>query len=350
MFGLSKEILHSKIAQYGAYLFKIMPFIAFFTPLALLIMLNPIEPFNVSVQDSFQLMWKGKTFQMFFLWLIALNFILGWESINIKINLQNKARVILYGVTLVFPTIYVTAEYYLGLNHAITNLAVKSGITWVDSMPLAIEYLVFSILFLLIVYTAFGQKGLMEFTLPAIFVAIVGILYTIDNIFPYGDFTPFQLLVPTTASLAGCVLSWIGYAVASGIDALTGMPTLTVTNAAGTATFAIAWPCAGIESLLIFTAVTLLFLKRINLSWGAKLVYFVIGGSITYLINVLRIATIFTIGVQYGVNSIEIDQFHYYFGPLYAMAWIVSYPIIILLATKAWRKITKPQLKLPNPA
>lgn len=350
MFGLSKESSASKTAQYSACLFKLMPLVAFAAPLALLFLLNPMEPFNVSVQESFQLMWKGKTFQMFFLWLIALEFILGWESIKIKVNLQNKARMLIYAVSLVLPTIYVVAEYYFGLNSAISTLSVQSGVTWADSMPLAIEYLVFSALFLLIVYTAFGKKGLTEFALPALFVALVGVLYTIDNVFPYGEFTPFQLLVPTAASLAGGVLSWMGYAVASGVDAITGMPTLTVTSAAGAATFAIAWPCAGIESLLIFTAVAVLFLKRMNLSWKAKVGFFAIGAAITYLINVLRIATIFTIGVQYGVNSLEVDHFHYYYGPLYAMAWIVSYPIIILAVTMAWRKIRKPQPKPLNPA
>ena len=108
------------------------------------------------------------------------------------------------------------------------------------------------------------------------------------------------------------------------------MPTLDVSGPLGTATFAIAWPCAGIESLLIFTAVALLFLKRMNISWKAKIGFFAIGAGVTYFINVLRIATIFTIGVQYGAYSEQVNQFHYYYGPLYAMAWIVSYPLLII--------------------
>ena len=110
-------------------------------------------------------------------------------------------------------------------------------------------------------FSLFGKKGLAGFALPALFVGLVGVLYTIDNVFPYGQFTPFQLLVPTTATLASGILSLMGNTAVLGTEIGTGMPTLQVTGALGTAKFAIAWPCAGIESLLIFTAVALLFLK-----------------------------------------------------------------------------------------
>ena len=197
-------------------------------------------------------------------------------------------------------------------------------------MPLAIEYLVFSAIFLLIAFLSFGKKGLTDFLLPALFLLLVGLLYTIDNVFPYGEFTPFQLLVPTTASLAAGVLHLMGYSVIPGVEAATGMPTLDVSGPEGSATFAIAWPCAGIESLLIFTAVALLFLKTNEHFWKAKVGFFAVGAAVTYFINILRITQIFVIGVQYGEYSEQVNDFHYYYGPLYAMAWIVCYPLIII--------------------
>ena len=129
---------------------------------------------------------------------------------------------------------------------------------------------------------------------------------------------------------AASVLSLMGYA-----DLLVtqnGMPTLQATGPLGTARFAIAWPCAGIESLLIYTAVALLLLKQIPISWKAKAGYFVVGAAVTYLINVLRIVTIFTLGMQYGINSNQVQGFHFYYGPLYSIPWIVSYPLIILVS------------------
>lgn len=334
-----------------AFLLKVLPLIAFAVPMAILYVVNPFDAsLNISAQSSFELMWKGRTFQLFFIWLIALELILGWENITSKINLKNRAQLAVYAVALVLPSLYVIAEF-AGLNSALAAWCSQSGVAFSASMPIAIEYLAFSAIFLLLAFLGYGKKGLTDFALPAIFAVLVGVIYTIDNVFPYGQFTPFQLLVPTTASLAGGVLNLMGYAVVPGIEASTGMPTLNVTGAAGSAEFAIAWPCAGIESLLIFTAVALLFLKQMNISRKAKIGFFAFGAAITYLINILRITQIFVIGAQYGEYSDQVNAFHYYYGPLYAMAWIVAYPLIIMAATMGWQKFKKkPQRAQLNPA
>ena len=117
-----------------------------------------------------------------------------------------------------------------------------------------------------------------------------------------GHLRHFNCWFQQLPSLAAMSLGWMGYGTVLGTE--NGMPTLQVTGSLGTATkFAIAWPCAGIESLLIFTAVALLFLQRMPMSWKAKIGYFAVGAAITYFINVLRIDTIFTIGMQIWRNS-----------------------------------------------
>ena len=324
-------------------LIKILPLAAFVAPMVLLFLLNPIDPFlKLSAQDSFQLMWKGRTFQLFFVWLIALELMLSWETINLRISKYNRAVVLFCVIGLLLPSLYVLAENFFGFNNLLASWASQSGITFFESMPLAVEYLVFGLFFCFMTLATFGRKGLKIFVLPALFIILVGILYTVDNLFPYGQFTPFQLLVPTTALLASGVLGFIGYSTVSGTE--NGMPTLQASGSLGTAKFAIAWPCAGVESLLIFTAVTLLFLKRMPVSWKAKLGFFAFGAAITYLINVLRITVIFTIGMQYGTSSDQVQMFHFYYGPLYAMAWIVSYPLILLGSHWLWRRTRTPQL------
>ena len=342
----------SKIKQQSDTIVKLLPLFAFAAPLVLLYWLNPADPYlQVSAQASFQLMWKGRTFQLFFIWLIALEFILSWETFKLKINKQNKAKLAAVAVALLLPTLYVVSEYYLGLNGAIANSSLQSGVAFYDSMPLAVEYLVFSVLFCLTIFLSFGKKGLAGFALPALFVALVGVLYTIDNVFPYGAFTPFQMLVPTTAMLAAKTLGLMGYTTS--LATQNGMPTLQATGPLGTAKFAIGWPCAGIESLLIFIAVALLFLQQMPISWKAKAGYFIVGAVITYFINVLRIATILTIGVQYGADSSQVQMFHFYYGPLYSIIWIVSYPLIILGSQGLWRKIKSQKLALtmkPQPS
>jgi thaumarchaeosortase len=316
---------------------KLLPLFAFAVPLALLFLLNPADPYlQVSPQVSFQLMWKGRTFQLFFIWLIALEFILSWETFKTKVNRQNRARLVAAAVALLLPTLYVVSEYWLGLNAAVAAGSLQRGVAFYDSMPVSVEYLVFSVLLCLIVLLYFGKKGLAGFALPSLFAALVGVLYTIDNVFPYGAFTPFQIFVPTTATLAEKILNLMGYATSMTMSQ--GMPTLQATGPLGTAKFSIAWPCAGIESFLIFTAVILLFLQQMHISWKAKIAYFAVGAVVTYFINVLRIVTIFTIGMQYGINSNQVQTFHFYYGPLYSIIWIVSYPLIIWAIQGLWQK------------
>jgi len=344
-----KQLSLLKNRDFSTIILKILPLVAFTIPLALLFLLNPVDPFlKLSAQDSFQLMWKGRTFQLFFIWLVALELILSWENIKLRIIKRNKVEIFTYAIILLLPSVYLLAENYFGLNNVIVNWAALNGIAFSNSMPLAFEYLVFSLFFCLMIFATFGRKGLKDFILPALFVGLVGFLYTIDNVFPYGQFTPFQLLVPTTSMLAAGVLGSMGYSTIPGAE--NGMPTLQVSGSLGTAKFAIAWPCAGIESLLIFTAVTLLFLKRMHISWRAKIGLFAFGAAITYMINVMRIATIFIIGMQYGATSNQVQMFHFYYGPLFAMAWIISYPLIVLASHSLWKKFRKPLSVTPNPA
>jgi len=336
--GYSAMQVLKKARERSDDIVKLLPFFAFAIPLAALFLLNPADPYlQVNVQASFQLMWKGRTFELFFVWLILLEFILNWDAFKPKISKQDRLKLAAFILALLLPSLYVFSEYYLGLNGLIAAWSMHRGVPFYDSMPLSTEYLVFSILFFLTVSYYFGKKGLSGFALPGSFAALVGIIYTIDNVFPYGEFTPFQMLVPTTATLAAKILNLQGCVTSMTMQS--GMPTLQATGPLGTATFSIAWPCAGIESFLIFTAVALLFLQQIHISWKAKAGYFAVGVVITYFINVLRIVTIFNIGMQYGVNSTQVDTFHFYLGPLYSIIWIMCYPLIIFASQGLWRKI-----------
>ncbi|MCW4046238.1 MAG: archaeosortase/exosortase family protein [Candidatus Bathyarchaeota archaeon] len=337
------------IKKHEEALVKLLPLLAFAVPILWLYLLDAA---------SFEMMWKGRTFQLFFIWLVALELILDWEKIKPNpVAKSFSARTLAFIVALLLPTMYVVIANYIGLNAAIAAVSEQNGVFFSENMPLAIEYLTFTALFCLIAFLIFGKKGLTGFSVPAFFLGMVGAIYTIDNVYPYGTFAPLQLLVPTTATLAANVLSLMGYTTVYTVNTLPGsgtMPYLTATdpaNSARTATFAIAWPCAGIESFLIFTVVALLFLKRMPMSLKAKVGYFAVGAAVTYFINVLRIVTIFIIGVDNGVNSDAVRLFHNYYGPLYSIAWIVAYPLIILgTQSLIHRNAKKPLPVQPNPA
>jgi exosortase/archaeosortase family protein len=342
------QTVMAAIRKHEDAILKLLPLLAFVVPLLWLYFLDAA---------SFEVMWKGRTFQLFFIWLIALELILDWEKIKpTPITKPFAPRTLALVVALLLPTVYVVTANYLGLNAAIASASQLSGIQFSYLMPLAVEYLAFTVLFCLAVFFAFGKKGLIGFSVPAFFVGMVGAIYAIDNIYPYGTFAPFQLFVPTTATLAANVLSFMGYNTVYTVQTLAGsgtMPYLTATdpvNPARTASFAIAWPCAGIESFLIFTVVALLFLTRIPMSLKAKVGYFAFGAVVTYFINVLRIVSIFIIGMDNGVNSEAVSLFHSYYGPLYAIAWIAAYPLIILGTQSLISRVRKPRPAQPNPA
>jgi thaumarchaeosortase len=292
--------------------------------------------------------WKGRTFYLFFLWLAFLEIILRWEKLQTyRVGKIKSLRTILFVLALTLPTIYVITANFYGLNRAIVDWTWRNNVAQCDWMPLAIEYLVFAALFTVIIFLEYGCEGLKNILLSPVFLIIIGTLYTIDNVYPYGGFTPFQILVPTTANLAARILSMMGCKTSMTI--LTApkygtIPILTVTNPQGkSATFGIAWPCSGIESLIIYTLTILLFLRNINTSWKHKTAYFIIGAIVTYLINVMRIVIIFIIAMNSGVDSIQTHRFHDYYGQLYSIIWIIIYPILIIGSRALWAKIKKPK-------
>ncbi|MCW3997789.1 MAG: archaeosortase/exosortase family protein [Candidatus Bathyarchaeota archaeon] len=313
---------------------KTAPLIAFTFAILWLYLLYPM---------SFELMWKGRTFQLFFIWLIFVEVLLNWESIQtIRETTLFSIKSLTYILVLILPATYVVVSNYFGLNVFITSFSKQMNIQWWDSMALSIEYLIFTFLSGLIIYLSFGKNGLKKFSIPIVFLGIVGTLYAIDNIFPYGEFTPFQLIVPTTAMIATQILSLLGYDTT--LTTMGNMPRLTAidpNNPLRSATFDIAWPCAGIESLLIYSVIILLFLKRLPISWKRKTIYYMIGALITYLINILRIVTIFTIGMEQG----DFQLFHFYYGPLYSISWIIFYPLIILAIQRSLKKIKSKTIK-----
>jgi exosortase/archaeosortase family protein len=277
-------------------------------------------------------------------------------------------------VALLLPTAYVVAANYCGLNAAIADSA-RAYIPAEDPMrdhhasltALSVEYLVFAVLFYLIVTLEYGTSSLMDFSLPASFLGIIGALFLVDNLYPYGRFTPLQALVPATATLAARVMGLMGYeTIYSTINsaAYGVMPVLTVKNHPW-ASFAIAWPCSGIESLLIYSITLLLFLKNTDIRWWQRAVYFAIGAVATYLINILRIVTLFQIAIQKGpsftISDFDFQRFHNYYGMLYSITWIMLYPLIIIGSRILWTRIqnwrtaktpTPDQLQpsQPNPA
>lgn len=307
---------------------KLLPIIPFIIPFLILYSLYP---------DSFQITYQGRTLYLFFLWVVSLEIILNWGKIRkTQISTLKPIRTISLITSLLLPTIYVVAANYWGLNAIIEEAAKQNNVPLAHLMPLSTEYLVFAVLFALIILLAYGKKSLMDFSIPMFFLGSIGVIYTIDDLYPFGRFTPFQILVPTTAKFAENVLNLMGYQT-RWLGIVDSMPTLIAWDSKGrySQAFSIAWPCSGIESLIIYTVTILLFLKKTAIPWKHRIVYFVIGVVITYVINILRVVTVFVISINGG----DVWLFHNYYGWLYSTTWIIFYLFIIIGSRILWRKV-----------
>lgn len=312
---------------------RLLPIIAFAVPLSILYRLYP---------ESFNMTWKGRTYYLFFIWLLVLETILNWEVLEKSLWKPKPLKTIILLVSLFLPTIYVFVANYASLNASIIEFASKYGVLsdLVGLMPLAIEYLVFTVTLTLIIIAEHGVETLPKYSLSIFFLGILGLVYLVDNLYPYGRFIPFQIIVPATSQLAANVLSTMGFktTLSNSVDPACGLITIIkVYNAQDVFLwgFGVAWPCAGVDSLLLYSIVTLLFLREFVPSLKAKLAYFFIGAAVTYFINVLRIVSIFLVAINRG----DWRRFHDYYGPLYSVVWIISYLLIIIGTQLAWRII-----------
>lgn len=314
---------------------KFLPVIALIIPFLILYSLYPntFEPVWTGT-------WKNRLGYVFFLWLFSMETIVNWEELRIEKHKILSAKTAVIITVFVLPTIFVIFTNYLGLKQIIIDLSTQFNIrpAWAALMPLTIEYLVFAFLFAMIVFLEYGSRGIKGYSVSTFFLVIIGAIYAIDNIYPLGEFAPFQILVTPTATFAANILSLMGYHTT--LDTKTMVPYLFAQNPKNPREYFgayIDWPCSGVESLLIYTVTILLFLKKSGLSLKAKAIYFLIGAVVTYFINILRIVTLYTIAIHNGNWGV----FHDFYGPFYSIIWIISYPLIIIGSQVLWDKLRR---------
>lgn len=311
----------------------------------------PIMVLFYRFPETFEVTWKGRTFYLFFLWLVILELIISWRSFTKqKSSDLLSIRSVGLVIAIITPAIFVLAVSFWELSSTLASLGGTLGVPFAlpevnpeqwklfilqFDWPLSLEYLILAGSFVAVIWLAYGKKGLTHFLLSISFLGAIGTIYMIDTLYPAGYFSPFQAFVPLTATLAAGVLNWMGYKPEF-LNFSSSVPILNVTNQSGAfARFGIGWPCAGIQSLLIYTVVILIFFRKSTICWKHRIVYFLIGAVITYLINILRIATIFLIAINGG----DWRLFHDFLGELYAISWIVGYPLIIMGSRILWTKL-----------
>lgn len=291
--------------------------------------------------------------------------------------------------TIALPITYVIATFVLGLNRKIIAVGKLLGVgrygEWFleDSWPLSLEYLLLTFFFTASIHSMYGIKGVKQFLASLFFLGATGTFYMIDTFYPYGTVIVLQSFVPFIAYSTTLVLGWMNYGtlLLSGPE---GAVHMLVAGPHGGAHWYLYWPSAGVHSFIIYTLVTLLFIKNSRFSSQRKIIYasiprrlkfiakknkasfllehkpidtaittaetffvnflrmiplyaiVVIGAVGTFIANILRIVSICTIGSKAGSEAAQL--FHSYHGELYFITWVIIYVIaLLLLSHKVWK-------------
>ena len=350
-----------KLSEIKKGLLHLLLLSSFFIPILLILFLDffnieAFVPFNQKFM--FELTWKGRMFYLFFMWLLLLETILDWEVIVEKQRtFQNRFRVLLVCIFAAVPTIYILSVNFLGLDQMILNFgqALQIRPDFINEhWSLSVEYLILISFFIFATWLAYGLGGLKSFSISLSLLAGMGVIYLVDTIWPFGTFKPMQLLAVPTAACATALLDLLGYNVRLSYSSLASspeygsMPLITVWKGEKLPIARlVGWPCAGVHSLLLFTLITLVFFKKTTMQRERKIIFFLIGAAGTYLTNVFRVASFFTIAIHYGEDAGNV--FHDSYGELYFIAWMLLYFIIIVaiqsgkinMFTQAFRKRLK---------
>jgi exosortase/archaeosortase family protein len=288
----------------------------------------------------FELTWKGRMFLLVFLWLMLVESAIEWRKLVAE-KPDNRRIMAASLICTLVPTAYILATSFCGFDLTVLKMGQILGIRSVTSLnepwdflhlywPISLEYIVFAMFFIGAIMLAYKTKGLKVFSISLALLAGIGIAYMFDTIVPWGIFRPLQAFALPTAAVSAALLDLMGYAVRLVFPVYSvesNLPSLTVTLGGNTATVAIAWACAGVQSLLLYVVIIFVFFKKAEISAFRKLAYFVIGLFGTFFVNVLRVTSILLIMLASGKAAGEV--FHNTYGEMYSVIWILLFILLI---------------------
>jgi exosortase/archaeosortase family protein len=289
----------------------------------------------------FELTWKGRMFLLVFLWIALTESAMDWRKL-VDEKPKNRYIILASLICALIPTIYVLATNFFGLD--LTILRIGHDVFGIRSVsgqnepwdflhlywPISCEYIVFTVFFVGAVILAYKTRGLKALSISFALLGGIGVAYIFDTIYPFGVFKPLQAFALPTAAVTTALFDLLGYTVRLSFPAYaveSSLPSLTVIMGGKSASANIAWACAGVQSLLLYVVIILVFFKKADISGFRKLAYFIIGLFGTFFVNVLRVFSIMIIMLNYGNEAGMI--FHNTYGEIYSVIWIFLFILLI---------------------
>ena len=298
----------------------------------------PNEFFNQSF--LFELTWKGRMFLLVFLWIMLIESAMDWNKF-VDEKPENRYIIIASLICALIPTFYVLAINFFGLDLTVMKIGNAVGILSVSGAnepwdflhlywPISCEYVVFAVFFISAILLAYKTNGLKTLSISLALLGGISVAYLFDTIYPFGVFKPLQAFALPTAAVAAGILDLLGYTVTMVFPMYSGesaLPSLTLRVGENSASVGIAWACAGVQSLLLYTLIILVFFKKSYISAFRKLAYFIIGLFGTFFVNVFRVITIMFVMLNEGNAAGMV--FHNTYGEMYSVLWIFLYILLI---------------------
>ncbi len=326
--------------------------VCFIAAVALLVFLDYFNLESITAFNErgfyFDYSWKGRLFILFFIWLFVLETTLNMEKfLEEEQNTKPRSHFKLLAIFIcaIIPIIYILSVNFLGLDQTVIQIGeALRGEYWRTNFsdwqhilnaawPLSFEYLMFTFSFLATILLAYGKDGVKKFAITLALITGISTIYLIDTVFPYGVLRPLQLLALPTAACAAALLEILGYPfVLSFSPGRDTMPIIRTQSGGQTISIGIAWPCAGVHSLFLYTLIILLLFRKSNISSFRKVVYFIVGAIGTYFVNILRIIAYFFIRINEGLTAAI--TFHDVYGELFAVLWILFYVLLVTCIQK----------------
>ncbi len=296
-----------------------------------LLVIAPVVIFYFIDPKMFEIDWVGSAtfayagFFVIITWLINRRITKPSNKIHLKGTTLSTAAIFLYQFLV----------YNVGFSETIVKLGTLLGIheVWLYSWLISVDITFFALYLTALTISFFGLKSLKKFFAPIVYLFLTVSAILINAYQPRASFTALQIFVPYIMFTVGNLLPIFGVnAQTYSINDQTGqIRSIMIVNKPRFLAFEIAWPCAGISSILIYFALMYGLLQIWDTTKNRKAIYLTVGLIGTILVNILRIVALI---LFYSYFNANLSIFHEYVGALFFVAWITIFLFIVFLIEK----------------
>jgi len=202
-----------------------------------------------------------------------------------------------------------------------------NSVSWL----MATDYMALTLYMVGLAVAFFGRRAVPKIITAIVISAGMVIFFLLDAFFPYRELWWLQGWAEFIVA-AVVFLAWV-----SGQPIFGSGNHLTILGKYGTWHLQVFWPSVGVESMLIFSLVMIVFAVKFSAPAKRKVIYAVVGAAGTVFLNVVRVFMISYYGVCCATSEVALDAFHNTIGQFLYPVWIIAYLYIVLEIEKRLR-------------